>query len=357
MATKFAFEPDYIVPPGDTLRETLDAKGLSQADLSLRTGMAEKTISQIMNGIAPISYETAEKLELVTGVAASFWNRMELSYREGLTRREEVEKLANDVGWLAEIPVKILVERGFVQDTDQKPELVRRVLKFFGVSSVESWQSTWGKPCAQYRGKKVQAKRPGFVAAWLRMGEIQAEAIDCQPFNGTEFKRLLKEIRSLTTAPVAHWKPKLTALCANVGVGVVLTREIPRASLSGAARWLTKDKALIQLSLKYKTDDQIWFSFFHEAAHILLHGKRAVFVDDRMDEDSDEEREANSFAQDILIPRDHVVSLGKLKTKADIKKFAEGIGVSPGIVLGRLHYEKYLPYGTFADLKRQYEWA
>ena len=83
MSSKHMFKPDYVVPPGDTLRETLEIKGLSQSDLAVRTGMAEKTISQIVNGIAPISYETAGKLEFVTGVPAAFWNRRELSYREG----------------------------------------------------------------------------------------------------------------------------------------------------------------------------------------------------------------------------------------------------------------------------------
>ena len=97
MAEKFTFDPDYVVPPGATLKETLDAKGMSQAELSLRTGLAEKTISQIVHGIAPISYDTAEKLELATGVPANFWNRRELSYRERLARREEAARLEQDV--------------------------------------------------------------------------------------------------------------------------------------------------------------------------------------------------------------------------------------------------------------------
>lgn len=74
MPKTYPFQPDYAVPPGATLKETLEAKGLSQADLAVRSGMAEKTISQIVNGIAPISCETAEKLELVLGIPASFWN-------------------------------------------------------------------------------------------------------------------------------------------------------------------------------------------------------------------------------------------------------------------------------------------
>ena len=68
----YAVSPDYAVAPGGTLAETLTAKQMSQSDLSLRSGLAEKTISQIINGVAPISYDTALKLETVLGVPARF---------------------------------------------------------------------------------------------------------------------------------------------------------------------------------------------------------------------------------------------------------------------------------------------
>ncbi len=89
MPEKYAFKPDYVVPPGATLRETLETKGIAQSDLADRTGLTEKTISQIVNGVAPVTYETAEKLELALGIPASFWNQREMTYRAGLLRIEE----------------------------------------------------------------------------------------------------------------------------------------------------------------------------------------------------------------------------------------------------------------------------
>src|SRR5580692_1207346 len=105
MVTKNGFAPDYAVPPGETLRESLEMKGLSQIDLAVRTGLTEKTISQIINGVAPISYETAEKLEMVLGSPARFWNARESQYREALMRQQESERLASEVEWLKLIPV------------------------------------------------------------------------------------------------------------------------------------------------------------------------------------------------------------------------------------------------------------
>jgi HTH-type transcriptional regulator / antitoxin HigA len=91
MSSKYPFSLDYAVPPGATLKQTIEAKGISQAELSLRTGLAEKTISQIINGPTPITYDTAEKLEMALRVPARFWNNRESMYREALLRTERAQ--------------------------------------------------------------------------------------------------------------------------------------------------------------------------------------------------------------------------------------------------------------------------
>ncbi len=197
MAAKYPYAPDYAVCPGTTLKETLEVKGLSQADLSLRTGLAEKTVSQIINGIAPVTYETSEKLELVLGIPARFWNARERSYRESLVRIEELNRLESDVSWLKDIPLSELITRGYVQHNKDQRSLVREALRFFGVSSVQSWHDTWHTPAAQYRGSGAQERRPGYVAAWLRMGELQAESIKTNPFDAGRFRAVLTEAQNL----------------------------------------------------------------------------------------------------------------------------------------------------------------
>lgn len=357
MSSKYPFKPDYSVPPGATLREALEEKGISQADLAVRTGMAEKTISQIINGVASITYETAEKLEFALGIPARFWNKRELAYREAIARAEASKRLSESTGWLEQVPVKVLKERGLVPSDAEGVDLVRLVLKFFGVSSVEAWRAAWEQPAAQYRGKAVQEKKPGHVAAWLRMGDLQAEGISTSPFDAVEFKRALADIRKLTLRPASEWKSSMTELCAAAGVAFVITKEIAGAAISGATRWQTKDKAIIQLSLKYKTDDQFWFTFFHEAGHVLLHGKKQVFVDFGLTGDSDDEVEANAFAADFLIPPDAARQLPKLRTRAHIRDFAQTIGIAPGIVVGRMQFENYAWTSAFYDLKKKLTWA
>ena len=174
---KYAFEPDYAIPPGATLKETLEVKGLLQSDLCARTGLNPKTVSEIISGEAPITLDTAEKFELVLGVPARSWNNLELRYRESLARAEAAERLEKDAKWLATIPVKELIDRNYVVATTDKAAMLRQVMKFFGVSSVDTWKSFWGTPAYQYRGGSAQQKHPGKVAAWLRMGELEAEKV------------------------------------------------------------------------------------------------------------------------------------------------------------------------------------
>lgn len=131
MAKMFTYQPDYAVSPGETLRELLDDKGMSHADLALRTGLAKKTISQIMTGDGPITLDTADKFELALGVPARYWNSRELAYREALARTESAERFESDVAWLKEVPCNELITRGYVEACSDKGAMVRRVLRFF----------------------------------------------------------------------------------------------------------------------------------------------------------------------------------------------------------------------------------
>ena len=357
MGTVLKYKPDYAVAPGATLKELLEEKGLSQSELAMRAEISEKTISQIVNGVAPISYETAEKLELVLGTPANYWNRRELAYREALARIEATERLEENLSWLEEIPVVLLKSRKYIPNHAQKSLLVRETLKFFGVSSVDAWNAAWGIPAIQFCQQAIHKPRPGRLATWLRLGELQAAELKPQAFNADEFRRTLSEIRSLTLIPAKRWKEELSNRCVAAGVAVVFTGEIAATDVNSATRWLTKDKALIQLGQKLTANDQLWTTFFHAAGHLLLHGKKQVFVEFGKNRDTVEEREANAFARDSLIPAAFSQRLPLLKTKELIVEFANTIGIAPNIVLEQLKHEKLLQSGLFNDIKKKLSWS
>jgi HTH-type transcriptional regulator / antitoxin HigA len=352
------YTPNYVAHPGETLLETLEALGMSQADLADRTGRPKKTINEIIHGKATITPETALQLERVLRVPASFWNNLERNYREFIASQEEQKKLQQHVEWLKQIPVKDMSKQGWIQIYKDKIQQLREVLTFFGVVSPERWEEVWGNMPVAFRKSSAFEGSRGAITAWLRRGEIEAQSIYCAPYDAGKFKKTLRQIRSLTNESPEVFQPEVVRLCSQVGVAVVFVPELPKTHICGATRWLKSDKALIQLSLRHKTDDHLWFAFFHEAGHVLLHGKQDLFLEINSTDDP-KEQEANNFAANFLIPEAELQQFIKSNqyTQTAIQQFATKVGIAPGIVVGRLQHAKLLPHAHCNDLKRRFAWA
>jgi HTH-type transcriptional regulator/antitoxin HigA len=355
-AAPLAYEPDLVLPPGETLAEVLDERDMTQTDLARRTGLSLKHVNQIVNGVAPITPETALLLERATGVGARVWSNLEVAFREFESRRAEESRLEADVGWLAELPVPELVRRGLIRRCERPVDTLREVCKFFGVANKSAWDAVWHKPTA-YRTSRAFVSDPGAVAAWLRIGEIEAASRDHQPFDRAGLTSLLSGLRAFTAEPdPAKWWPALVRKCSAVGVVVVAEPEIKGARINGAARWLAPDKALVQLSLRHRWSDIFWFTLFHELGHLLIHSKKDAFIND-IGKHSGVEQEADGFAAQTLIPRKYEPELAGLHTLDDVGVFADKIGVGAGIVVGRLQFDKRWPYNKGNALKQRFVFA
>lgn len=353
------FQPNYAIPPGTTLLETLEALGMSQAELAERTGRPKKTINEIIKGKASLTPETALQLERALGIPASFWNNLEQQYRETLARLDEQNLLEQQLHWLKEMPVCDMVKLHWIEASDDKVLLLKRLLTFFGVASPSRWQERQAAISVAYRRSPSAKADPGVLAAWLRQGELEAQQVACAPYCADKFKEALQTLRTLTVEPPEVFCPQMQQLGADCGVVVVFVHELPRLGTSGATRWLTPSKALMQLSLRYKTDDQLWFTFFHEAGHILLHGKREIFLESDGDGD-DKEQAADKFAADFLIPPGYYKRLPRSTghySEAEMCLAAQELGIAPGIIVGRLQHDRLLPVTHLNKLKRRLIWA
>ncbi len=355
----FRYEPDYAVPPGQTLLETIESRGMTQADLARRTGRTPKLINEIVQGKAPITPDTALQFERVLGVPAQFWNNLESNYRSDKTRIEERRRLENEGAWLEKFPVSALIKLGAIQKKTNRGDQVSELLRFFGVASPSAWNGVWSECQVAYRHSPAFTSSPEALASWLRLGELAAERISCAPYSKETFLSALSTVRHLTTTPPDIFEPGVRDLCSEAGVAVAFVPELRGTHLSGAARWLSPDKALIQLSLRHNSDDHLWFAFFHEAGHVLRHGRKDIFVDDDGN-GTQQEEEANRFARDFLIPPelfDTFIGSVAHYTKASILEFARQVGVAPGIVVGRLQHDKLLPHAHCNELKSRFTWA
>jgi HTH-type transcriptional regulator/antitoxin HigA len=356
---KRAFEPLYAVPPGATLEELLGDRQMTQTELAKRMGRPLKTINEIVQGKAAIRPDTAIQLERVLGVPASFWTNLERQYREDQARVREIQALKTQAGWLERFPLKELRGLGHLPETRDRPTLLHFLLRFFSVGSVEAWENVWLRPAAAFRQSPVFKASQEATAAWLRAGALEAEQIECAPYDGRAFLSFLQKARLLTREDPADFNQPLIEGCRAAGVALVFLRPFTGTRAYGATQWVNPTKAVIQLSNRYKADDHLWFTFFHEAGHIVLHGNQGVFVEAKnvAAPGSDiAEDEANEFASETLIPRadwDHFLEHNP-STVSAVVSFAGKVGVSPGTVVGRLQHEGVWPYTQGNGLKKRF---
>jgi len=352
---KYAFTPDYAVKPGETLREVIETSGMTLRDFAARTGLTVQSIIRIINGTQPITPDTANRFELVTGTPASLWNNLEKNYQEQLARIAEKERNAKDVEWLKLIPVNELVKRRIIRATKDRAEQVLEVLRFFAVGDVAAWHRIWDAPEVATRRSSCFETCQGSAATWIRLGEIQAGRLVCQPYDKSKFKQALHEIRKLTSAEPSVFVPKLKEICAQCGVALALVKELPKVPWFGASKWLSPEKAMILLNLRGKRDDLFWFAFFHEAGHVINDNKKDLYINSGDKTDPIEVR-ADEFAADMLIPRKYESEIRMIRSKAEILQIARKLEVSPGIVVGRYQHLTG-KYKLFNDLKTRFSWS
>ena len=355
MAPEHSFHPTYAVPPGETIADLLEEHEMTQTELAKRLGVTLKHVNQVVNGGASISAELALGLEKVFRVPANFWLNRESLYQTDLARQNETKELEFHVGWAKAFPVKDLKKAGFLPKDASGVELVQELLRFLGVANPTLWEN---RVVAYRRSQHYKSDQPA-LDAWLRVGELQAAAIECKAFDSDRFNSALHQARELTREDPKVWQPRITAALADAGVAFVIVDTFEGARAHGATRWLSPSKALIQLSLRYHWEDVFWFSFFHEAAHVLLHRKKGVFIDglklaERAETDDDKrlEEEANRFATHFLIPKEYEDRLRQLQP-SEIPSLADELGIAPAIVVGRLQHEGLIHFSESKKWKRQ----
>ncbi len=349
-----------ISPPGDTIQEHIDFIGMSQAELAERMGRPKEKINDIIKGREPITTTTAFQLDKVLGIPANFWLNREKTYRKELYELMQQEELELQKDWLTAFPVNEIRKLGWLPDTREKHILVDHLLKFFGVASTEEWETIYvaEEVSVAFRVSLAHTQSPHAISAWLRMGELQSKNLQIAPFDKKKFKEALFEIKELAFIMPEDFAGKLQNICANCGVALVYTPKLPKAPISGATRWF-HNKPVIQLSGRYKTDDHFWFTFFHEAAHIILHGKKDIFLEDVSGTKINQEKEeqANSFASKILLPERQLNEIihAAPHSVQSIQAFANKFKTPAGVIIGRLQHLKIIPFSMGNELRRKIE--
>lgn len=361
MVNNDTFLPNWVSPPGETISDILEEMNLSLVEFADQIGYSLNQAKDLLQGKAPLTNELAAQLEYTLGASTEFWLNRETQYRTNISRLCSELSSPNAENWLKELPLKDMFSFGWLNPVNNTKAKVAECLRFFGVPNVAAWRETYHNvlETAAFRTSTSFDSKSGAVAAWLRQGIIESELLDCKAWDSANFEISLQTIRTLTRKRDPHlFIPELQKLCAECGVAVVIARSPSGCRASGATQFISPNKALLLLSFRYLSDDHFWFTFFHEAGHLILHGKDGLFLEGMELCSDKEEREANEFSARTLIPEYFQSELAILPLDGrEVIRFSRKVGVSPGIVVGQLQYLGLITPKQLNNLKTRFSWA
>lgn len=349
------YHPQSRPHPGEILTEKLLEMDMGPKEFAIRTGKPEKTISAILNELSSITPEMAVQFENVTKIPAKFWLTHQAAFDEYKARLKQQETISATCEWAVLFPLAAMVKFGWLPQVKSKEEKAHALLAYFEMSNHQSWEQYYCKQQlkADFRISLAHTNKPFAISAWLRQGEIEASKLEAPIFSKKAFKEILPSIKTIMAEHPEDFFKQLQDLCLTAGVKVVFTQNLPKAPINGATRWL-KDTPLIQLSGRYKRNDGFWFTFFHEAGHILLHGKKDIFLEkiEYSEKDLIKEKEADDFAIRWTFSNEQEEEMMKAApfTDMEIRRFAKKFNTHPALIIGRLQHKNLIPY----SLGREY---
>lgn len=337
-------------PPGATIREQLEDRGMSQKVFALRMGMSEKHISQLINGEVRLTPDTAERLEMVLGVPASFWNKLEAIYQEKLAKVKIENEMDEDKEFSKNLPYYEMAKNKWVPEAKTPEEKVVNLRKFFEVTKLSLIENPTVLNIA-CRRLNASEKSDFALLAWAQEARREARNIETEPIDLKKLGESLPLIREMTLQEPEIFCRKLQRLMASCGIALIYLPHIGGSFLHGAT-FQEGNKIVMGLTVRGKDADRFWFSLFHEIGHVIKgHIAKLSEVNE------EDEKEADTFARDSLISQedfDAFTDKGYFDI-ASISQFAAKIGIAPGIVVGRLQKENFIPDNRCNSLKIKYQ--
>lgn len=335
------FEPDWAIAPGTMIQETLEDLQFTQADVAARASVSAKHLNQVIKAHVPLSPEVAVALERVLGVPADHWLALEATWQARKARENSHLSFAGLASWLHRFPTEELRVRKIVDSEASISERADALLRFFQVADTTAFDKVWLAPQASYRRSQKFAVDPYATALWLRLAEVAAEDTrsECPPYDASRLRSISRMLLPLTREPVQTGFKSAQGLLRTAGVLLVFVPEIADTRITGASRWLASNHPVIALSGRYRYLDVFWFTLLHEIGHVLLHPKRATYLDvdggGVRDDEDQQETAANAFASELILDGGLRRELQKLTTGEELKSLAERAGVSPGVIAGQ----------------------
>lgn len=254
----------------------------------------------------------------------------------------------NETEWVKEFPYAQMAKKFGLKPTRKKDEKLSELLQFFNINSYKEWENIYLNEISTtnncYLGR---TQNPAPISAWIRQGDIQSNQFDVPEYNQATFLQSLDSIKTIMAEHPEDFFQQLQTTCLKAGVIVVYTPQLPKAPISSASRWI-ENTPIIQLSARYKQNDKFWFAFFHEAGHIITHGKTYTSIKNvnYTERDYQKEKEGHAFAEKWTFSKKQELEVrlhGALSTE-DIIAYSIKFNTHPALIIGRFHHKRLIPF-------------
>lgn len=357
---KQAYNDVIAFHPGYYISDIIDDMEITQDEFAKRCDLTAKNLSNIINGKAKITSETAQKLSIMFGTSSEIWINLQAKYEAKVAEIEIQKKIDEQEKIFKMLDYKYFVENYLLQAKTTTKERIVQLCEFFRISSLK--QLTIPDLSANFRSSSKVQEEKNIVNnnAWLetviRIGQSQ----EAEEYSASKLKKYLPEIRTMTIKPPEQFIPRLKQIFSECGIIFIMLPKMKNANINGVVKWISNNKVLLAINDRNAYADTFWFSMMHEIKHILQHKTSQVMISykDRIDKLNEKlEIEADEFAKNFLIPEkeyNDFISSGNFSRSA-ICNFAEKIAIHPGIVVGRLQNDNLIEYKFFQDLKIKYK--
>jgi len=351
------FTPDWALHPGVYLRRMLEERGIRQAELAERTGLTAKHVNQVVNQSIGVSADVALLLDRALGTAPGFWTKAEADYQAWASQEKAQQELPELIQWARKFDKVTLRRYGIVAAGDDKGTQVEKILRFFGVASPEAFDRTWIQPRVSFRRSQDFTVSGPNTALWLRLVDRTAEHVTLPPLRPAVLRKVARTIPAMTNHTVPHGFAVARSALAEAGVILTFVREVPSTRVSAVTWWQGPERPVIGLTERYRKPDIFWFNLLHELGHVLLHPRRATFLDLELEKRAGDgaERAAHDFAENTLLPQEARTRIATAATREDLLRLATRFGVGVSVVAGQYgHATKKWPLvgslrGTISD--------
>lgn len=293
-----------VYHPGETLEEKLQEMGMGVKEFATRVSKPEKTIIAVMKGKSSITPDMAVAFEMVTKIPAHMWLRHQNRYDEFMSRKKRENALKEGFQWAEKFPYDEISSLGWFSDINDgqggEKNIVDTLCTFFAVSSPKGWEDFYMNQRLRvaFSITLAEACDPYALSAWLRQGEIQASGMSVdKKFSAKYLRTILGDIAKIRKIHSGDIKNELKTLLGGAGVKLVFTPVLSSAPVKGCARHIGGIPC-IQIANKFETETDFWKTLFHEIGHVLLHGKKDIFMENVNygNKDPEKEKEAEEFA-------------------------------------------------------------